>query len=81
MSPEKLLNIETGWKTPVRMYTPLSDGRCNVQQKAAKNGKSKCPIDDVRDGKCPVHKQQIWDGKCPILVRIGMKRMPHRRKY
>ena len=31
-----------------------------MQRKAAKNGMGKFPIDDVRDGKCPVHKQQIY---------------------
>ena len=32
MSIEKLLDDETGWKgAPCEFFTPLSEGRCNVQ--------------------------------------------------
>ena len=39
-----------------------------MQQKAAKNGMSKCPIDDVRDDKSPYISSQIYGKeRCPIL--------------
>ena len=53
---------------------PIRNGRCNVQPKQPKNGMSKCPIENVLDGKCLIQssiihgrKENIWDGGLPHM--------------
>ena len=81
MSPEKLLNNETGWKcAPCEFIHPLVMGDVMCNKKQPRMGRMDAPLKMYGMVSAPHKEANIWDGKCPILCENWDGKMPHRRK-
>ena len=59
MSPEKLLNNETGWEgTPCKFIHPLVMGDEMGNEKQPRMGRMDAPLKNVWDGKCPAQSSK-----------------------
>ena len=68
MSPEKLLNIETGWKgAPCEFIHPLVMGDVMCNEKQPRMGRINAPLKMYGMVNAPHKAANIWDGNCPIL--------------
>ena len=81
MSPEKLLDDDTGWKGAPGEFKHskvMGDAMCNEKQ--PRMGRIDAPLKMYGMVSAPHIAANIWEGNCPILRENWDEKMPHRRK-
>ena len=69
MSPEKLVNDETGWKgAPCEFIHPLVKGDVMCNEKQPKMGRMNAPLKMYGMVSAPYEAANIWDEKLPHIV-------------
>ena len=81
MSPEKLLDDETGWKgAPWEFIHSKVMGDVVCNEKQPRMGRTNDPLKMYGMVIAPHKAANIWDGNCPILHENWDGMMPYRHK-
>ena len=81
MSPEELLNDETGRNgAPCELIHPIVMGDVMYNEKQLRMGRINAPLRMCGMVNASYKAANIWDGKCPILHDNWHEEMPHRHK-
>ena len=81
MSPEKIWNVETGWKgAPCEFIHSLVMGDVMCNEKQPRMGRINAPLKMYGMVSAAYKAANIWDGYCPICRENWDGIMPHRHK-